>query len=120
MHGVPTDLDLSAFHGALLEQIALGLHIVHFRFGAERRPEISIEGHWELRGPDGALLDQQTEPQVREAYRVHVLLGCTVIASAVDAPRSFALTFDSGHVLRVFDDSAEYESFSVQPGNVYV
>ena len=120
MHGVPANLDLTAFHGAPLEQIALGEHQIQFRFGAERRTEIGVEGHWELRGPDGALLDQQMETREREVYRIHVLLSRTVTDSHVNAPRSFALTFDSGHVLRVFDDSTHYESFSIQPGDVYV
>jgi hypothetical protein len=27
---------------------------------------------------------------------------------------------DSGEVLRIFDDSMQFESFSIQPGNIFV
>ena len=120
MYGVPAHLNLSAFHGATLDQIALGAFDLQFHFSGAAHPHIGVEGHWELRGPDGVVLDQQMENAERTAYRLHVLLGRTVTASDVDPPRSFALTFDNGHVLRVFDDSPEYESFSIQPGDVFV
>ena len=49
-------------------------------------------------------------------YRVHVLLDRTVTKTEVNAPHSFALTFDSGHRLVVFDNSRQYESFHRSPG----
>ncbi|MDF2774299.1 MAG: hypothetical protein K0S86_3799 [Geminicoccaceae bacterium] len=120
MYGVPADLDLSSFVGAILERIDLGQHILHFRFAMEPAGVISVEGDWELRTPDGHLLDQQMEPSLREAYRVHPLLGQSVTGYVVDAPTSFVLAFANGHTLRVFDRSREYESFSIQPGDIYV
>ncbi len=33
---------------------------------------------------------------------------------------SIALTFDSGHVLRILDDSDRYESFHLQPCDVHI
>jgi hypothetical protein len=120
MHGVPEDLDLSPFREAELERIDLGQFILHLRFAAESSPVISVEGHWELRAPDGSLLDCQMEPLEREAYRLHVLLGHMVIDTEVDAPDSFLLRFDTDHTLRIFDRSRQYESFSIEPGGVYV
>jgi hypothetical protein len=75
VYGVPADLDLSGFVGAVLERIDLGQFILHFRFSADPERVISVEGDWELRAPNSALLDHQMEPAVREAYRLHVLLG---------------------------------------------
>ena len=120
MYGVPVDLDLGQFHGAMLERIDLGIYIVHFRFAAEPTAIISVEGDWQLIGPDGRILDQQEEPSEREAFRIHVLLGRQVVASEVSAPEWFSLTFDSGHHLRVYDRSVQYESFSIQPGDIYI
>ena len=120
MYGVPQDLDLSAFREAELERVDLGQYILHLRFGADASPIIAIEGHWELRASDGRLLDQQMEPAERDAYRLHVLLGRTVIGTEINAPESFLLRFDSGHTLRIFDRSRDYESFSIQPGDIYV
>ena len=120
MYGVPADLDLSGFVGAVLERIDLGQFILHFRFSADPERVISVEGDWELRAPNSALLDHQMEPAVREAYRLHVLLGQSVTGYVVNSPASFVLAFDNGHTLRVFDRSREYESFSIQPGDIYV
>jgi hypothetical protein len=120
LYGVPADLDLRHFHGAMLERIDLGIHILHFRFGAEPPGVISVEGDWELLDPGGTVLDQQEEPSERAAFRVHVLLGREVVGSQVSAPEWFELRFDSGHRLRVYDRSREFESFSIQPGDIYV
>jgi len=120
MHGVPADLDLSQFVGAELARIDLGQFILHFRFAAEASPVIAVEGHWELRAPDGGLLDRQIDPADRDAYRIHVLLGRTVVGTEVDPPASFALLFDAGHTLRIFDSSRLYESFAIEPPGVYV
>ena len=81
---------------------------------------ISVEGDWELRAPSGAVLDHQMDPAARDAYRLHALLGQSVTGYVVDAPTSFALAFEKGHTLRVFDRSREYESFSIQPGDILV
>lgn len=56
----------------------------------------------------------------RDAYRLHVLLGKSVESYAVDAPRSFSLQLESGYVLTIFDDSRHYESFSIQPGDLFI
>jgi hypothetical protein len=47
-------------------------------------------------------------------------LGDIVDSGVVDPPRSFTLRFASGNRLIVFDDSEEYESFSIQPGDIFV
>ena len=123
MYGVPADLDLTGFHGARLFQIAVAEHNLHFNFQeADAVPlrYILVEGGWELRTADGEIVDQRQEHATREVYRIHQLLGRAVVDSSIDPPRSFALRFDSGLELRVFDDSEQYESFSIQPGDVYV
>jgi hypothetical protein len=43
-----------------------------------------------------------------------------VAASEVSAPAWFALRFEGGEVLRVFDDSPQYESFQIEPGGIIV
>jgi len=104
----------------MLQRIDLGMHILLFHFLMEPAGTISVEGYWELVDPDGVVLDRQEEPSERDAFRVHVLLGRKVIGSKVSPPESFTLAFDSGHTLRVCDHSPHYESFSIQPGDIYV
>jgi hypothetical protein len=96
----------------------LGLYQIYLHFHPEGI--ITIEGDWELRDETGSLIDRECWGPNREPYQLHKLLGRCVIATEVNAPKSFALRFDSGHVLLVFDNSAEYESFSIQPGNIFV
>jgi hypothetical protein len=119
MHGVPADLDLSKFRAATLIQICIGENQIQFHFHPEG--SISVEGHWELRDSTGVLVDESIDRNSeRDALRAHVLLGKIVEGYSINAPDSFELQFDSGHSLAVFDDSKQYESFSIQPGVIYV
>lgn len=126
MYGVPHDLDLSRFLGATLIQVCLGEFEVQFHFqaastaGSQDMLHIGVEGNWELCDDSGRIVDRAERNCDREAYRLHRLLGHAVTATAVDAPQSFALRFDSGDELRVLDDSDQHESFSIQPGNIFV
>jgi hypothetical protein len=52
--------------------------------------------------------------------RVHQLPGHSVVGFELDPPRSFSLRFASGQELRIYDDSERSESFSIQPGDVFV
>ena len=123
LYGVPADLDLSGFHGTTLILIGVAEHTLHFTFQPETPAplhEIVVEGGWEVRDSNGALVDRVAEHATREVYRIHRLLSRTVVASTLDAPRSFTLRFDSGYSLTIYDDSEQYESFSIQPGDVFV
>jgi hypothetical protein len=124
MYGVPADLDLSIFERATLIQLAIGEFQVQFRFDSDGI--ISAEGKWELRNANGEVVDEAestASPNAnaeRDAYRLHVILGKTVERYAIDPPHSFSLRFTTGHLLTVFDDSKQYESFQIQPGNIVV
>ena len=120
MHGVPRDLDLAPFHGTVLSSIMLAENIIYFHFDTPQRHAIGVEGGWQLRDASGKILDHQVDLKDREAYRVHALLGREVTGSEIAPPKSFTLRFDSGHALQIFDDSPHYESFRIQPGDLYV
>jgi hypothetical protein len=47
-------------------------------------------------------------------------LGQKVVGVRVQAPDWFELHFANGVVLRILDDSRQYESFSIQPGDIFV
>jgi hypothetical protein len=119
MYGVPADLDLSRFKNATLESLGIGLFQIQFQFHPQSC--ISVMGKWELRDSSGALVDEALDTVgERESYRVHVVLGKSVESYLVSAPDSFSLRFESGHTLTIFDDSKQYESFSIQPGDIFV
>jgi len=122
MHGVPQDLDLSRFQNAELIQVCIGEYQIQFHFhGGD---QISVEGKWELRDPAGSLIDVVERATLPYSHlgplHFHVLLGNSVSNYSVNSPQSFSLRFTSGHILRVYDDSQQYESFSIHPGNIFV
>jgi len=116
MYGVPAKLDLSKFVGDQLVQLCLGQFIQFFHF--ESQASISVEGSWELRDAHGKLIDRvERGTPSGEGLHTHLLLGKKVVGYRLDAPASISLSFESGHTLTIFDDSSQYESFSIQPGN---
>ena len=119
MYGVPKDLDLSSFVGATLVQIALGEAQLQFNFDRQGHG-ISVEGGWEFVNGHGEVIDEARPNLDQTEYRIHVLLGRQVEGWAVHAPDWFELRFGSGLRLRVYDDSQDHESFSIQPGDIYV
>jgi hypothetical protein len=119
MYGVPKELNLKRFHGATLSQICIGEFQQQFHF---LDPEliISVEGDWQIKDAAGAIIDRNMENDHRDAYRAHGLLGRILVAHEVNAPKSFTLRFDNGWLLVVFDNSPQYESFSIQPGDIFI
>ena len=111
MYGVPADLPIHRFVGDALFQAGIGCDGVHFRFG--RVGTISAFGLWQLHDSAGALIDQAQEHSERECYRIHCIFNADVTACSIDAPRSFSLTFSTGHRLSFFDDTPQYESCEI-------
>ena len=118
MYGVPSDLNLTPFHGQTLTQICLGEFQLQFNFADEAH--LSVEGALQLLTDDGTLMDAGLRGRQPTEYRLHCLLGRTVLRSDVHAPEWIDLHFSGGVTLGVIDDSAEYESFSIQPGDIFV
>src|SRR5688572_647110 len=84
---------------------------------------IAATSRWELRDGDGQLIDSACDHAEREAYRLHKLLDVRVARFSIDPTTSFTLHFESGLALTVFDDSEQYESFSIHldgQGDLYI
>ena len=116
MHGVPKDLPLAVLVGDSLVQICIGQNELIFRF--RDAGSITVQGEWELTDIAGQVIDRSMEQAARDVYRIHAILGSPVTSFLVESPAWFSLTFASGATLRVFDDSAAYESFSVEATGV--
>jgi hypothetical protein len=118
VYGVPEDLDLQFLQGAELIEVCMGLYQVHFIFYPEAH--ISVEGEWKLYAANGSELDRSRPSPRQEAFQLHRLLGQRVSASAVSSPNWIALRFEAGESLRISDSSKEYESFSIQRGDIFI
>jgi hypothetical protein len=130
MNGVPADLDLTPFIGADLTLICVGPFWLQFRFSTGASGgTIGVEGSWSLSDANGSTIDESDDesdepvgmsPGNRGGWRLRELLNDKVESGQVDPPRSFSLTFASGHRLTIFDDNYQHESFSIEPGDIHV
>jgi hypothetical protein len=111
MCGVPKDLQLERLVGHEFNFIGLGRFQIQFHVSSV--VAIHVEGRWELRDAAGVIVDSDQEHAERDAYRIHLIIDVPIVRFALDAPRSFTLLFESGHSLTIYDDSEQYESFSV-------
>lgn len=118
MHEVSVNLDLSKFKGAILIQLGISEYQIQFHFHPNLT--IAVEGKWELRDSVGILMDNGARDSIteRKVLHLHMIVGKSVESYLVSAPDSFSLQFNSGHVLTIFDDSKQYESFSI--GDIYI
>ena len=112
MYGVPSDLPIERFVGRELNQICLGRF--QLQFHCSGTGSIGVEGHWELTDAQGALVDAAHDHADRDSYRLHRIIDVPIVRSSLDPPRSFTLYFENGFQLTVFDQSPQYESFSIQ------
>lgn len=123
MHGVPDNLDLTALHGASMHQVTYRENSIEIVLIPDASPlwEINVEGGWELRDAFGSVIDQAMESHVeRKVFYLWRLIAQRVTHTTVKTPEWFELTFENGSALRIIDDSKQYESFSIQPGDIYV
>ncbi len=111
MRGVPADLQLQPFVGREFNQVALGRFQTQFH--SSGTGSIHVEGRWELRDATGNIVDSWVEHEKREAYRLHTIIDVLIVRFEVNAPRSFSIVFGTGHRLSVFDETPQYEAFSV-------
>ena len=111
MYGVPENLKLERLVGQEFNFIGLGRFQIQFHISSV--VAIHVEGRWELRDASGALVDFEQEHAHRDAYRVHQIIDIPITRFTLNAPHSFTLFFESGHSLTIFDESEQYESFSL-------
>ncbi|MDB5349102.1 MAG: hypothetical protein JWN86_349 [Planctomycetota bacterium] len=120
MYGVPADLDLRFLHGATLMQVCLGTADIQFHF--HPTGHVSVQGGWQQRDALGEIVDKDSEVAAaeREPFRLHRLLGRRVESIEVAAPSRVSFRFEGGDELQIFDDSVQFESFQIQPGDIIV
>ncbi len=111
MYGVPTDLPVNAFVGREFNQICLGRF--QLQFHASGMGSISVEGRWELRDQAQTVIDSEQDHAERETFRLHRIIEVPIARVDIAPPKAFSIFFVNGWSLTVFDDSPQYEAFSI-------
>ena len=111
MYGVPADLNLSRLVGQEFNYIGLGRFQLQFHISSLMH--ICVEGRWELKDIEGNIVDRNCEHIDRGSYRLHRIIDVPIANVLIRPPESFSIHFESGHVLTVWDDTPQYESFSI-------
>jgi len=125
MYGVPKDLDLSAFIGQTVLQVAIGPHDLQINIHPDLN--ISLTGRWEMRDATGNIVDQSPDGSIASfCTSVTIptwlprIVSRTFVRLEISPPVWFELEFDTGDRLRVFDDSPYYESCTIWPAGVII
>jgi hypothetical protein len=74
---------------------------------------ITVTGGWELFNDTGSSIDCGVEVRPRLPFQLQRLLGQKIVGFTICAPDSLELAFSNGDRLRLIDNSAQYESFTI-------
>jgi hypothetical protein len=110
VYGVTHELPLQAFVGQEFNYIGLGRFQI--QFVASGAGKLFVEGRWELRTPDGAIVDRAQAHEERSSFQIHAIIDVPIRSFLIAPPSSFSFQFESGHELTVYDDP-KFESFSI-------
>jgi hypothetical protein len=114
VYKLPKDFDGSFFLGRTLECVLFNENTVDFLF--DEHVGIGVESSLQHQI---ALEDEQSEVQAvpLSQSRLMQLLGRCVTGVKAGDDGTLVLSFDNGHVLRIFDDQPHYESYSIRHGD---
>lgn len=117
MYGLDLKIDLSFLKGREVIQVAIGIHGVQFTF--DKDVGISVTGSFRYVSREGCFEWQPGAPQA--AAPALRLLGATVERVCGREDGTLELVLSTGDCLTVFDNSKEYESYTISaPGKTIV
>lgn len=116
MYGLPNDLNLAFFKGKLLLQACFGAHdlILNFDGGVS----ITVTSSVGCVSSAGSIQHYDDFRQV--APLVLALLNQTILSAEGDQTGTLTLRFDGGGTLAIYDDSNEYESYTIKNGDLMI
>lgn len=110
MYGLPQDINLTFFNGKTLLQACFGAHDLILNFEGD----VSVTVTSSLGCMDSGDNIQKYDDFRQAAPAVMVLLNQTILSAAGDEAGTLTLKFDGGGVLAIYDDSKEYESYTIK------
>ncbi|WP_263352641.1 hypothetical protein [Acidicapsa acidisoli] len=111
MHGLSPDTDVSFFVGQTLIQACFGPHDLILNFQGDTLATVSIWSSIGCVDGDGAC--KKSEDFREEADFLLKLLNVAIVSSQMSAGSVLCLGFENGTQLEIYDDSDQYESYSI-------
>jgi hypothetical protein len=112
--GLPTDTDLGFLQGEELIQVCFAQYQVQLHFYNAR---LAIESKYCLRESDSSVEQIYERDRVAEGHALVPLLGQSIRIARVVANGVLELEFGTGVILTVYDDSEQYESYTIKYKN---
>jgi hypothetical protein len=112
MYGLPKDINLEFFNGKTLLQACFGAHDLILNFDGD--VSLTVTSSVGCMTSDGSI--QQYDDFRQAAPVVVALLNQTILFAEGDKAGALSLKFDGGGMLTIYDDSKEYESYTIKNG----
>jgi hypothetical protein len=112
MYGLPRDTKLGFFNAKTLLQACFGVHELILNFEGD----VSVTVTSSLGCVDSSGNVQQYDDFRQVAAAALALLNRAVLSADGDEAGTLTLRFDGGGILAIYDDSKEYESYTIKNG----
>jgi hypothetical protein len=112
MYGLSRDIDLRFFNGKALLQVCFGANELILNFDGD--VSVTVMSLLGCMGSGGSI--QQHEDFRQAAPAVLVLLNQTILSAEGEEAGTLVLKFDGGGTLAIYDDSKNYESYTINNG----
>jgi Family of unknown function (DUF6188) len=113
MYGLPRDVDLRFFFDKTLIQVCVGANDLVLNF--DGRVSITVTSAVGCAGPDGAHVTYKDFSHAGPL--LFTFLSHTVAAANGTVDGTLTLRFRNGRHLELYDDSKEYESYTIRYGD---
>ena len=110
MYGLPTNINLDFFLEKTLLQICIGAHDLILNF--DGNVSVTITSSIEFSCSKCSF--QKTNDFRRIASTIAVLINQTIVSVEGNEAGTLTLKFDSGGIVTIYDDSKEYESYTIK------
>jgi hypothetical protein len=119
MYGLPPDIDFSFFNGKMLFSVCISTHTLGLHFDAniprDLGNEINVSVMSTIRCIDSkGNIHDYPEDFRKAAMDVASLIEQTIIDAKGDSNGTLTLKFSAGGILSIYDDSKQYESYTIE------
>lgn len=117
MYGIPKELNLRDIVGSEIQQICIGRYDVQFRFGSGR--SINVQSDVQILR-NQHVIAEWNDSKGWSTTAFHELLNARVTGYAVAHEKLLEVSFEGFLLLKLHDNSDQYESMQIYPEGIVV